>query len=273
MTMYSEKDHTFIICAYKESPFLEECIKSILGQTARGHVMMTTSTPNEFIYNLGRKYGICVLVNRGQMGIAEDWNFAYEKCSTALLTLAHQDDIYAKDYLEILLDNINKSKKPLIAFTNYGELRNGVLVNSNVLLKIKRIMLFPLKFKKIWTNIFIRRKILSLGSPICCPSVLFVKTNLEAPVFHSGMKSNIDWEAWEKISKYRGSFVYCSEKLMYHRIHDNSTTTEIVNEGQRRREDLEMFCKFWPKWFALIWEKIYQLSERSNRIKEKEKNR
>ena len=51
--MYSESDHTFIICAYKESPFLAECIESILGQTVRGHVMMTTSTPNEYIYGLG----------------------------------------------------------------------------------------------------------------------------------------------------------------------------------------------------------------------------
>ena len=271
--MYSEVDHTFIICAYKKSPFLSECIESILGQTVRGYVMMTTSTPNEYIYNLGKRYGIPVFVNRGQAGLAEDWNFAYEKCDTALLTLAHQDDIYTKDYLKILLENVNISKKPLLAFANYGEIRDGILENNNVLLNVKRILLFPLKFKKLWTNIFIRRRILSLGSPVCCPSVLLVKENLPSPIFQSGMKSNIDWEAWEKISKCKGSFVYCSEKLMYHRIHDNSTTTEIVSKGQRRREDLEMFCKFWPKWFALMWEKIYQLSERSNRIEEKEKSR
>ena len=266
--MYNESDHTFIICAYKESPFLEECIESILGQIVLGNVKITTSTPNEYIFSLGKKYGIPVLVNPERGGLAEDWNFAFEKCDTALLTLAHQDDIYTKDYLKKLLDNINQSRKPLVAFSDYGELRNGSLIDNNMLLKIKRIMLFPLKYKKLWTSIFIRRRILSLGSPICCPSVLLVKANLKAPVFRNGMKSNVDWEAWEKISRHEGSFVYCSNRLMYHRIHGNSTTTDVVNKGQRRKEDLEMFCRFWPKWFAQIWEKVYQISEKSNRIGE-----
>ena len=30
---YTGKNHTFAICAYKESPFLEECIQSLLGET------------------------------------------------------------------------------------------------------------------------------------------------------------------------------------------------------------------------------------------------
>ena len=29
------KLHTFVICAYKESPYLEECIKSLLIQESR----------------------------------------------------------------------------------------------------------------------------------------------------------------------------------------------------------------------------------------------
>ena len=168
--MYRKEDHTFVICAYKESPYLSECIESIKGQYVLGNVILTTSTPNQYIYSLGEKYGVPVYVNRGETGIAGDWNFAYEKCNTSLVTLAHQDDIYSKDYLKKSLDSLNKSKKPLMAFTDYGELRNGIQVNSNALLKIKRIMLFPLKFRRLWKNVFIRRRILSFGSPICCPS-------------------------------------------------------------------------------------------------------
>lgn len=267
--MYRKEDHTFVICAYKESPYLSECIESIKGQYVLGNVILTTSTPNQYIYSLGEKYGVPVYVNRGETGIAGDWNFAYEKCNTSLVTLAHQDDIYSKDYLKKSLDSLNKSKKPLMAFTDYGELRNGIQVNSNALLKIKRIMLFPLKFKRLWKNVFIRRRILSFGSPICCPSVILVKENLRGPIFCSGMKSNIDWEAWEKISRFEGSFVYCDAMLMYHRIHNDSTTTEIVRKGQRREEDLEMFYKFWPKCFAQMWEMIYRQSERSNQIEKK----
>ena len=37
------KDHTFAICAYKESPFLQECIESLKKQTIATNIIMTTS--------------------------------------------------------------------------------------------------------------------------------------------------------------------------------------------------------------------------------------
>ena len=45
---YSDK-HTFVICAYKESSYLEECIVSLEKQTVKSNILMVTSTPNAFI--------------------------------------------------------------------------------------------------------------------------------------------------------------------------------------------------------------------------------
>ena len=47
--------HTFVVCAYKESPYLEECIKSLLAQTVRSEILITTSTPNEKIAAISAK--------------------------------------------------------------------------------------------------------------------------------------------------------------------------------------------------------------------------
>ena len=44
-------DHTFAICAYKESPYLEECIKSLKNQTIKSNILIATSTPNDYIRN------------------------------------------------------------------------------------------------------------------------------------------------------------------------------------------------------------------------------
>ena len=41
--------HTFVICAYKESEFLEECILSLKKQTVRSNIFIATSTPNKYI--------------------------------------------------------------------------------------------------------------------------------------------------------------------------------------------------------------------------------
>ncbi len=44
--------HTFVVLAYKESEYLEECIKSVLNQSLKTNVVIATSTPNDYIKNL-----------------------------------------------------------------------------------------------------------------------------------------------------------------------------------------------------------------------------
>lgn len=43
-------NHTFAICAYKESPYLEECIiHHLWNQTVKSEIFIATSTPNKYI--------------------------------------------------------------------------------------------------------------------------------------------------------------------------------------------------------------------------------
>ncbi len=266
MNRYTEKDYTFVICAYKESKYLEECIQSLKKQNISVNIILVTSTPNLHIESLVKKYALEYYINNGKSGIAEDWNFAYASANTKLVTIAHQDDIYTPEFSSNVLEQINNSCKPLIAFTNYGELREQKYILKNKLLMVKRILLSPLKIKALWKVRFVRRRILSIGSAICCPSVTLVKENLPQRIFESKFKSNVDWEAWEKISKLKGDFVYCKDILMYHRIHEESTTTEIIADNNRIKEDFEMFCKFWPRCIARFILFFYKQGEKSNEI-------
>ena len=74
------KNHTFVICAYKESPFLEECILSLKNQSIESYIIMITSTPSLYISQLAEKYEIPLYINKGEKGIVQDWNFGYAKC-------------------------------------------------------------------------------------------------------------------------------------------------------------------------------------------------
>ena len=67
--MTKRNDHTFAICAYKESPYLEECILSLKNQTVKSNIIMATSTPNEWIQGLAEKYEIQVKVGLPKTGI------------------------------------------------------------------------------------------------------------------------------------------------------------------------------------------------------------
>ena len=258
--------HTFAVCAYGESEYLEECILSLLRQKRKSHILIATSTPNAHIQAIADKYDLPVYVNKGEKGLAGDWNFAYSCAKTSLVTLAHQDDRYYENYTEDVLAAAKICRHPLIVFTDYNELRNGKTVSSNRLLKIKRLLLTPLKWKAFWKSRFIRRRILSIGSAICCPAVTLVKENLGDFAFKNNMKSNIDWQAWEEISRKKGEFAYTAKAAMEHRIHEDSTTSELIEANGRREEDLYMFRKFWPGWIAGMIEKVYQNGEKSNEV-------
>ena len=218
----SNHSHTFVICAYKESPYLEDCILSLTKQTVKSNIIMATSTPCKHITDLAEKYSIDLYVNDAAPGIATDWNFAYSKADTPYITIAHQDDIYLKNYTEEILKAIDLAKKPLIAFSCYGELRGNKKVFKSKLLTVKKLLLIPLSFKSLWGSKLARRMSLSLGSCICCPSVTFARENLPEVLFTSEFKSNLDWQAWYRISKLKGEFVYCKKSLMLHRIHEES---------------------------------------------------
>ena len=263
---YRPTDHTFAICAYQESSYLEDCIQSVMQQSVKTNVIMVTSTPCPYIEQTAEKYHFPLYINTGKSGIAEDWNFAIEKASTSLVTITHQDDIYEKDFAKEVLHGVNQMKQPIIAFSDYGELRNDEWVLKNHLLNVKSTMLIPLRPKWAQQSRFVRRRILSFGSPICCPSVTYCKDNIPFTIFTRQYRSDVDWQAWEKLSRLTGAFVYLHKPLMYHRIHEESATTAIIADNDRTVEDFEMFQKFWPKPIARLLEYFYNKSENSNQL-------
>ena len=69
--------HTFVVLAYKESSYLEECIKSVLNQKYPSKVVIATSTPNQYIENIADKYSLAIKVNPNPgKGIGYDFDFA-----------------------------------------------------------------------------------------------------------------------------------------------------------------------------------------------------
>ena len=75
MNHFDKSDYTFVICAYGESPYLEECMLSLVRQSIQIKTIVVTSTPNKHIETLAEKYQMQYYVNHGENGIAQDWNF------------------------------------------------------------------------------------------------------------------------------------------------------------------------------------------------------
>ena len=65
--------HTFAVCAYKQSPYLRECLESLRKQTVRSSIVLATSTPSAFLQELADEYAAEYRVNPDAgKGIAAD---------------------------------------------------------------------------------------------------------------------------------------------------------------------------------------------------------
>ncbi len=258
-------DHTFVIPAYGKSLFLETCIRSLLSQSLKSRIIITTSTPSRFIDTIANRYSIPVFVHTRSTGIASDWTFACACCQTSYITLAHQDDVYLPDYALKTLTALKNSKNGLIAFTDYNEIYQNEIRSSSMLLSVKRAILFFLFMRnKPLSHTSLKKSCLKIGSTLCCPSIMYNKEMIGTISFNTAFSINLDWYLWWELANKDGAFVYLKNKLMHHRIHSESETSKGLHTNKRQSEDKYMFEKLWPKPFAAILSKLYTLSYLSN---------
>lgn len=256
----------FVICAYKEVHYLEECVKSLLNQTIKCKVVVSTSTPNDYIKNVAKKYDIPLKINPEVKGNFSDFCFAYAQADTKYVTLCHQDDEYLPNFAETMLKYMKSEKNPIIAFSNYYDIKNGQIIKDSKLLKTKRKMNYLLSFKMFRNSKFIRNRILSIGNPICAPTVTYNKEIVKRPVEDCPLPTCHDWYSWIELAKLKGAFIYVKEVLLLRRIHEQSTMTEVIANNDKNISDYEIYRKFWPKPIAKFILKVYAKSEKSNNL-------
>jgi len=75
-------NHTFTILAYKESPYLKDCITSLKRQTVKSKILIVTSTPSLYLDQISKEYRVPVKVNHERIDIGSDWTFAYNNAET-----------------------------------------------------------------------------------------------------------------------------------------------------------------------------------------------
>lgn len=257
--------HTFVICAYKESQFLESCIKSLKAQIVKSDIKIATSTPNDYIYNIAKKYNIEVFVNNNKKpenvsNIGFDWQFAYNIAETELVTIAHQDDIYLKNYTKDLLKYKKKYPDMTLFTTSSITLKNGKIKQFGKVEIVKKILRLPLRCNALNNISFVKRLAITFGNPIIAPSCAYDKRLCPKDLFISDFKFALDWECLLKLSEIEGRIVLSERPGICYRIHDDATTKKSIIDNSRQREESIMFDILLPKPVAGIYKKIYQSS-------------
>jgi glycosyltransferase involved in cell wall biosynthesis len=263
----NEREHAFVIPVYRQSPWLQECIESLLGQSTKsGQIVVTTSTPSPELESVVRQYDLPLLINPQSKGIASDWNFALHSTQAKLVTIAHQDDSYFPDYLTQMLQQIDRAPEFLIAYCDNVEHKSGEMRRSNLNLRVKRwLTQRAFKGRSCLSSPEEKLRLLRWGNPVCCPSVIYHRTRLLNFSFSNSFDSNLDWEAWERLARMEGEFLYVDRPLVSKRVHAGSETSALIANTRRATEDRQMFDKFWPRLVSRAISQVYKLGYLSNK--------
>lgn len=250
--------HTFAICAYKDSPYLETCIRSLKRQSVPAAVILCTSTPSPYIEELAGRYELPYFVREGQSDIQADWNFAYEQADTQLVTIAHQDDYYHRDYAQMVQRCWERYHDTTVFSTDCVIIKGGRLQRPGMFLLIKKLLRIPLRFRGLAHHTWVKRAALMWGNPIICPSSTYNKEQLGMPLFDSPYKFALDWDTMWKLAAHPGRFICAEQPLMGYRIHEGATTKEFIENHHRPEEELSMYRRIWPKPVAEIVMRFYR---------------
>lgn len=249
--------HTFVIPAFGDSPYLEECLISLKKQTIPSNIIITSPASSDYLNTISKKYTVQLLIsNDTTHSIASDWTFAYNSAQTSYVTLAHQDDIYAPDYTQMFLTMADRLGEDFIfIFSDYAE-PDGKYLN----LLIKKLLLFPYILTNCIYSYAFKKTLFSFGQPVPTPSVMFNKKRIGPFTFSSEFQCNMDWDAWLRLASLKGSIGYVKKPLMMHRIHSEAQTSLLIKRGIRQREDAAIFERLWPNWVASIFTYLYNFS-------------
>lgn len=233
----------------------------------RSEIVLTTSTPSPELQAFARRHALPLHVNPQRLGIAADWNFALRTARAPLVTLAHQDDIFAPNYTVELAAALDRNPGSLLAFCDYTEHTPTGTRPLNLNLRIKRLLCrYAFGRQECLTEIPRKLRLLSFGNPICCPSVMFDRRSLGEFQFPAGFLTNLDWMAWIELSRRSGGFVYVRKALLSKGIHADSETTATIASRARQREDRQLLECFWPRPVAALIAAFYGLSYFGNRL-------
>jgi hypothetical protein len=212
-------------------------------------------------------HALPLYVNPRRVDIATDWNFALLAAKTQLVTLAHQDDLFSPEYVSQMSAALARHPHALLAFCDYAEHTSLGARPTNVNLRIKRALCWrAFGASECVTRTRHKLRLLSLGNPICCPSVVLNRATLGGFRFPGGFQTNLDWMAWLGLARQPGGFVYVRQRLVSKHVHSASETTATIANQARQREDRKMLEAFWPKPVAAVLATVYKLGYLANRV-------
>lgn len=251
-------EHCFVVTAYKDSPYLSACLNSLIQQTAKSKIIISTSTPSLYIETIAKEYGVDLFVNPENKNVSNNWNFALDVAKAKWITLIHQDDIYLPEFAASTFHAIQQFPDAAIHFTGANEIIENKKTSFSLSLLVKSILLLPFKLQNPLRSMILKKMVISFGNPICCPTVTYNREQLSQFKFNEEYSYVLDWAAWVEIFATPFSIAFTNKPLVNRLIHQGSGTVDGIQSKGIQKEEQAIFEKIWGKPLSKLFFFFYQ---------------
>ena len=181
--------------------------------------------------------------------------------NSELITIAHQDDIYDRNYTKEILNKYKKNKDATIIFTDNYEINNDRKVVKSKKLFREKYYLYPLKHKFFQDKKYFKLRSVKKEKFICTSSITFIKKNNKEKIFPENLLYDNDWQGLIDLAKEKTKFVFLNKKLVGYRVSNKKICQKKIEE------DKEILSSLYSKWY---YEKV--IMKKDKKIVQKEEN-
>lgn len=232
---------TFAIPCRNAGSHLRPLLESLLAQSRQDfRLLLIDDGSDDGSAELARRVAgdrIRVVVSPRPRGLAGNFQHCADQVRTRFFCLAHQDDIYEKDYLSTLLPALQARPQAALAHCRARAIAADGAPLSGPAERYK---------DRLWRGRqgdgpVANYQRLYRGNFICCPSVLFRTEHFRGVGgFRTDLEFALDWDLWLRLARAGRDFVGVPRVLIRYRRHDVASSRGSTRSLVRFREELEL---------------------------------
>ena len=263
---------TFAIPFYKDLDFLQRALRSLQNQTnPNWTAIVVNDNPFETAAEkLVRDFGdarIRFEQNEKNLGMVGCWNRCLELSTTPLTTLLHADDELMPNYTDLMLEAFGSDQDASVFFCFETIIDRASEKKFSIVDQIK--ILFRPKLTSLRLEVVGEKGLVSLlnGNFICCPTMCFVKSNLDGQRFDASFQMVQDRHFTTTLLLKGKKIVGLPVVAYRYRRHSDNATQALTQSGQRFKECHRLYDSIAAACEEVGWQWAQRVAHKKRYIK------
>ncbi len=217
---------------------LEQALASWLAQTRQDFDLLVVddASDDDTVAIVRRVAGdrARLVVNTPRRGLGANFAYAASLVRTPFFCLAHQDDVYDRDYLRTMLAALDAA--PDAAFVHCAA--TAMDGDGNAIAAAAERFKHRLAQRAVGASRQQLHELLWRGNFVCCPSVLFRSDAYRrAGGFDATLSFALDWDLWFRVLGSGAPFATVLQPLVRYRRHGGNASRAATRTLLRFREE------------------------------------